>query len=224
MVAQKYRWDFIGLSTDEKPTAATSPKVTDGSTFYCSDNSKLYVWYKDRWYQRKALGGGGGGGGGTATDVQINGSSITVSDTANIVTEGVYNASTNKIATMSDIPDTSNFITKSVDDLTNYTKTSDLVVNYQLKPTTQNIAGTSATITPVDNTIYQCGELTDITITNPTATGMYVIIFTSGSTPTTSTFPSSIIGIEQFSAEANTRYEINVKDGYALVGSWKVSA
>lgn len=62
MVAQKYRWDFIGLSTDEKPTAATSPKVTDGSTFYCSDNSKLYVWYKDQWYQRKALGGGGGGG------------------------------------------------------------------------------------------------------------------------------------------------------------------
>ena len=235
--------------------------------------------------------------GGTATDVQINGSSITVSGTANIVTEGVYNASTNKIATMSDIPDTSNFITKSVDDLTNYTKTSDLgslatkntvnyetevtnkptipsqvteetvsgwgftkntgtyskpsggipksdlssavqtslgkadtsiqpndLINYQLKPTTQNIAGTSATITPVDNTIYQCGELTDITITNPTATGMYVIIFTSGSTPTTSTFPSSIIGIEQFSAEANTRYEINVKDSYALVGSWEVSA
>lgn len=235
--------------------------------------------------------------GGTATDVQINGSSITVSGTANIVTEGVYNASTNKIATMSDIPDTSNFITKSVDDLTNYTKTSDLgslatkntvnyetevtnkptipsqvteetvsgwgftkntgtyskpsggipksdlssavqtslgkadtsiqpndLINYQLKPITQNIAGTSATITPIDNTIYQCGELTDITITNPTATGMYVIIFTSGSTPTTSTFPSSIIGIEQFSAEANTRYEINVKDGYALVGSWKVSA
>ena len=62
MVAQKYRWDFIGLSTDEKPTAATSPKVTDGSTFYCSDNSKLYVWYNDRWYERKALGGGGGGG------------------------------------------------------------------------------------------------------------------------------------------------------------------
>lgn len=235
--------------------------------------------------------------GGTATDVQINGSSITVSGTANIVTEGVYNASTNKIATMSDIPDTSNFITKSVDDLTNYTKTSDLgslatkntvnyetevtnkptipsqvteetvsgwgftkntgtyskpsggipksdlssavqtslgkadtsiqpndLINYQLKPTTQNIAGTSATITPIDNTIYQCGELTDITITNPPATGMYVIIFTSGSTPTTSTFPSSIIGIEQFSAEANTRYEINVKDSYALVGSWEVSA
>lgn len=98
------------------------------------------------------------------------------------------------------------------------------LINYQLKPTTQNVAETSATITPIDNTIYQCGELADITITNPPATGMYVIIFTSGSTPTITTFPSSIIGIEQFSAEANTRYEINVKDSYALVGSWEVSA
>ena len=57
-----YRWDFIGLSTDNKPTPATSEKVTDGSTFYCSDNSKLYVWYKDQWYEKTATGGGGGGG------------------------------------------------------------------------------------------------------------------------------------------------------------------
>lgn len=54
-----YRWDFIGLSTDEKPTPATSKKVTDGSTFYCSDNSKLYVWYKNQWYEKEATGGGG---------------------------------------------------------------------------------------------------------------------------------------------------------------------
>ena len=51
------------------------------------------------------------GGGGSATDVQINGTSITSNDVANIVTEGTYNASTNKIATKSDIP----------------TKTSDLI-------------------------------------------------------------------------------------------------
>lgn len=41
---------------------------------------------------------------GGSTDVQINGSSITNNGTANIVTEGVYNSSTNKIATVSDIP------------------------------------------------------------------------------------------------------------------------
>ena len=53
-----YRWDFIGLSTDSKPTPATSPKVSDGSTYYCSDNSKLYVWYKNQWYEKTVSGGG----------------------------------------------------------------------------------------------------------------------------------------------------------------------
>lgn len=42
--------------------------------------------------------------GGSATDVQISGTSITSGGIANIVTEGTYNASTNKIATMDDIP------------------------------------------------------------------------------------------------------------------------
>ena len=63
MVENHYRWDFIGLSTDDKPTPATSEKVADGSTFYCSDNSKLYVFYKDQWYEKEATGGGGGGQG-----------------------------------------------------------------------------------------------------------------------------------------------------------------
>ena len=53
-----YRWDFIGLSTDSKPTAETSEKVTDGSTYYCSDNSKLYVWCKNQWYEKTVSGGG----------------------------------------------------------------------------------------------------------------------------------------------------------------------
>lgn len=44
------------------------------------------------------------GGGGTATDVQINGTSITSSGIANIRTKSAYNSSTNKIATESDIP------------------------------------------------------------------------------------------------------------------------
>ena len=48
----KTRWDFIGLSTDGKPTPATSPKVVDGSTYYEADTSKLYFWTKDRWYNK----------------------------------------------------------------------------------------------------------------------------------------------------------------------------
>ena len=54
-----YRWDFIGLSTDSKPTTSTSPKVVDGSTYYEADTSKLYVWYSDQWYEKEAIGGGG---------------------------------------------------------------------------------------------------------------------------------------------------------------------
>ena len=62
MVKQHYRWDFVGLSTDNKPTSETSEKVVNGSTFYCSDTSKLYVYCDGTWYERKPLGGGGGGG------------------------------------------------------------------------------------------------------------------------------------------------------------------
>ena len=77
-----YRWDFVGLSTDVKPTPATSPKVVDGSTYYCSDNSKLYVFYKDTWYERKPLGGGGGGGSYTAgTGINITDDTISVDTT-----------------------------------------------------------------------------------------------------------------------------------------------
>lgn len=71
MVANHYRWDFIGLSTDTKPTPQTSEKVVDGSTYYCSDNSKLYVFYKDTWYEKTVSGGGGS----TINVVQITGDS-----------------------------------------------------------------------------------------------------------------------------------------------------
>ena len=60
MVNQHYRWDFIGLSTDTKPTPEDSEKVVDGSTFYCSDTSKLYVFYKNTWYEKVVSGGGSG--------------------------------------------------------------------------------------------------------------------------------------------------------------------
>ena len=57
MVTQHYRWDFIGLSTDTKPTPETSEKVVDGSTYYEADTSKLYVYCKNNWYEKKSLGG-----------------------------------------------------------------------------------------------------------------------------------------------------------------------
>lgn len=74
-----YRWDFIGLSTDNKPTPDESPKVVNGSTYYESDTSKLFVFYKDTWYERKPLGGGGGGSSYTAGDgIEIENNTISV--------------------------------------------------------------------------------------------------------------------------------------------------
>lgn len=94
----------------------------------------------------------------------------------------------------------------------------------QLKPTTVTVSGTTPTITPVANTIYNCGTLDSLTITNPPETGAYSIVFTSGSTATTTTIPITILGLESFAAEASTLYEINVLDNRAVIGSWAVSA
>ena len=52
----RMRWDFIGLSTDEKPTPETDERVVAGSTYYCSDTSKLYVWYDNNWWERLPVG------------------------------------------------------------------------------------------------------------------------------------------------------------------------
>ena len=95
--------------------------------------------------------------------------------------------------------------------------------DYELKPITISSSETIASITPQNNTIYQFGELTSLTITNPPATGAYSIIFTSGSTATTTVIPNTMLGLEDFAAEANTVYEINVLDNRAIVGSWAVS-
>lgn len=49
--AQEIRWDFIGLSTDPKPTTETN-KVVDGSTFFEADTSDLYFWTRGQWYKK----------------------------------------------------------------------------------------------------------------------------------------------------------------------------
>lgn len=87
---------------------------------------------------------------------------------------------------------------------------------------TVNISGTTPTIEPQANTIYNCGELTSLTISNTQASGAYSIVFTSGSTATETAFPAAILGLEDFAAEANTLYEINVLDNRAVYNGWGV--
>ena len=86
--------------------------------------------------------------------------------------------------------------------------------------TTIPVSGTTLAITPEANTLYNCGELASLTITDPTAQGAYGIVFTSGATPTVTTIPETIIGLEDFAAEANTLYEINVLDNRAVFKGW----
>lgn len=93
MVDNYYRWDFVGLSTDEKPTPENSELVTDGSTYYCSDTSKLYIWYKDQWYEKSGSGGGGGttytaGDGLTLTGTEFSVDTTTIA-TQNDLTTGL---------------------------------------------------------------------------------------------------------------------------------------
>ena len=93
-------------------------------------------------------------------------------------------------------------------------------IGAELATTVNTVSGATPTIEPAANNVYNCGELTSLTVTNPAETGEYSIVFTSGSTPTTTTIPSSILGLENFSAEANTLYEINVLDNRAVIGKW----
>lgn len=51
-MTQKVRWNFLGLSSEEKPTPTSSNKVVDGSTFYEVDTSKLYFWTRGNWYEK----------------------------------------------------------------------------------------------------------------------------------------------------------------------------
>jgi hypothetical protein len=92
------------------------------------------------------------------------------------------------------------------------------------------VSGTTPTITPADNTIYNCGEVASLTISNPPATGAYSIVFTSGATPTQVIIPPKPAMRWQtddneppqgFPA-ANTRYEINVKNTYVVLSEWPV--
>ena len=88
-----------------------------------------------------------------------------------------------------------------------------------------DLSSTSITLANANNnTEYNYGELSALTISSIPATGYFEITFTSGSTATVLTVPNTMIMPDSFAVEANTRYEINCKDGYALVAGWAVSA
>ena len=85
------------------------------------------------------------------------------------------------------------------------------------------VTGTEVTIHPEDCTRYICGELEALTLSDYPEHGAFLVVFTSGSTATTLTVPTGLVMPDNFTVEANTRYEINVRDGYALCAGWTVN-
>ena len=88
---------------------------------------------------------------------------------------------------------------------------------------TVDVSGTTPAITAVENTRYVCGEVSTLSFTPP-ASGISIVRFTSGSTPTVLTLPSTVKFPEWFDStilETDTIYEICVTDGiYGAVMSW----
>jgi len=82
------------------------------------------------------------------------------------------------------------------------------------------VSGTVVTQVGVDNTMYLCGELAELTFTAP-ATGQTAIRFTSGTTPTVATFSGVtwLNGFTPLALEASKLYEINILNGVG-VAAW----
>ena len=129
-----------------------------------------------------------------------------------------------ELSLSSENPVQNKVITTALNGKAGATETTQALAGKENKPTETTVSGATPSIEPAANNIYKCGELTSLTISNPPATGAWSVVFTSGSTATTTTIPSTILGLESFAAEANTMYEINVLDNRAVVGSWAVSA
>ena len=88
------------------------------------------------------------------------------------------------------------------------------------------VSGSTPSITALAGLQYICGEVSTLDITLP-ASGIVDVIFESGSTATvlTITPPTGQTvkwanGFDPTSLDANTTYELNIKDGLGVAGKW----
>lgn len=82
------------------------------------------------------------------------------------------------------------------------------------------VSETEITLSPEANAVYVCGEVSALTLSDLPSSGSFVVVFTSGAEPTVLTVPQTLFMPEDFLVDADTRYEINVRDGYALAAGW----
>jgi hypothetical protein len=106
-----------------------------------------------------------------------------------------------------------------------YTESAKSAISQMLSGSV-SVTGTTPTINALPGVSYICGEVTTLDITLP-ASGCVDVVFESGSTPTvlTITPPTGVTvkwanGFDPTALEANTTYEINIKDGLGVAGQW----
>ena len=114
-----------------------------------------------------------------------------------------------------DLTDAINQLSSDLDDAKNAISQKQDATSYI------TLSGTIVTQTGVDNTMYLCGELAELTFTAP-ATGITAIRFRSGTTPTVASFQNVtewMGGFDPDNLEASALYEINVLYGVG-VAQW----
>ena len=102
---------------------------------------------------------------------------------------------------------------------------SDLATKQDATTEVANASSGAVSQACEDNTIYTfTGSLTSLTLTEASGAREYFVIFATGSTAPTVTFPLGVVFPDTLTIEANKRYEVSVRDGYAVAQSWAVSA
>lgn len=93
--------------------------------------------------------------------------------------------------------------------------------------TVVTVSGATPSIEAADNTLYDCGELSTLTITSMPDNGLFTVLFASGATATQIVWPqdATVELPEGQTIEANRIYELSVrcrtgKPTTVAVGDW----
>lgn len=180
-VGDKVRYDGYmyecntAITTAESWTAAHWTALPDLQTQINGKQETLVSGTNIKTINNTSLLGSGNitiGGGGTATDVQVNGNSITSNGVANLYVSGAYSSS-NKLATMSETGTWSNietgYLTLSVGGLGYKLLRPDAnnKTPMAILPTSSSISNDSTTI-PTTKAVYDAGYITGITSSDVT--------------------------------------------------------
>ena len=161
---------------------------------------------------------------GTETDVQVNGTSVTRNGVANILTKTAYDARTNKIATMSDLPKVPTISTNVAKDKEDNNKTTGAKAVYdEIHPAVESLQPARGML---PNVMYNFGTLVDHTQFSMASASNNAIVnhwywtFDTPSTAPTITWPAAItswFGGSAPTINAGKHYEISVLNG---IGCW----